>query len=97
MTDTEKREKERIRMRLHNMVFRRENYVDVYTLTEEEKIRLGLIKQPKVLLHSTRIVIPCHYGASALWWESRFIEKGELDRWKAQYPNLEVIDDAKHS
>lgn len=75
----------------------REQYVDIYTLTPEERLRMGLIKKPKVLLHKLQIVIPVHYGSSGVWWESQFIEKAELDRWKAQYPNLEVIDDGKHS
>ncbi len=75
----------------------REQYVDIYNLTPEERLRMGLIKKPKALLHKMQIVIPVHYGASALWWETRFIEAAELDRWKAQYPNMEVIDDGKHS
>lgn len=70
----------------------REQYVDIYTLTPDERLRMGLIKKPKVLLHKLQIVIPVHYGSSGVWLESRFIEKAELAWWKQLYPNLEVIE-----
>lgn len=69
----------------------REEYLNIYELTPEEKVRLGLIKKPKVLLHKTQIVIPVHYGSSGVWWETRFIERADLPYWKALHPNLEVI------
>ena len=72
--------------------FRRENYVDIYTLTEDEKIRMGL-KKPKPLKGTIHIVIPVHYGTQGLQWQDRFVTPAALPAWKAQYPNLEVIED----
>lgn len=65
---------------------------DVYTLTEEEKIALGLIKKPKPLNGLIHIVIPVHYGSHAVIWENRFVTKSALVAWKAQYPNLQVLE-----
>ena len=69
---------------------------DVYTLTEEEKIALGLIKKPKPLNGLIHIVIPVHYKAQGVMWESRFVTAGALEGWKEQYPNLEVVENAIH-
>lgn len=75
----------------------RRDTVDVFTLTEEEKIRMGLIKKPAPLKGTIHIVVPEHYGASGLIWQSHFVTEAVLPAWKREYPNLEVIDDAKHS
>ena len=74
----------------------REDYVNVYELTEDEKVRIGL-KKPQPLNGTIHIVIPVHYGAQGVQWQDRFVTPAALEGWKAQYPNMEVIDDAKNS
>lgn len=69
----------------------------VRNLTDEEKQRLGLVKKPTPLRGTIHIVVPEHYGASGLIWQSHFVTEAALESWKREYPNLEVIDDAKHS
>ena len=64
----------------------------VYNLTEKEKIALGLIKKPKPLKGLIHIVIPVHYKAQGVMWESRFVTAGALEGYREQYPNLEVVD-----
>ena len=64
----------------------------VYTLTEKEKIALGLIRRPKPLKGLIHIVIPVHYKAQGVMWESRFVTAGALDGWREQYPNLQIME-----
>lgn len=71
---------------------RREAWSDVYTLTRDEKIALGLIKKPKPLAHLVHIVIPEHYGAQGMMWASRFIPESQLQYYQDNYPNLQVIE-----
>ena len=71
--------------------FRRENYVDIYTLTEDEKIRMGL-KKPKPLKGTIHIVIPIHYGVKGVQWQDRFVTPAALEGYKQQYPNLQIIE-----
>ena len=61
-----------------------------FALTEHEQIMLGKrhrVPKPKKL----HIVIPMHYGAKGVWWESRMIAADDLDSWQARYPDLQVV------
>lgn len=82
--------------REHNREYRRENYTGVYELTETEKLRMGL-KKPKPLKGNIHIVIPVHYGTQGVQWQDRFVTPASLEWYRQQYPNMEVIDDGKHS
>ena len=62
----------------------------VYKLTDAEKIRLGL-KKPAPLRGTIHIVIPEHYGSSRVIWMSRFVTEAQLDGYKAQYPDMQII------
>ena len=78
--------------RKHNQKYRAENYSSVYTLTEKEKIALGIIKKPKPLKNLVHIVIPEHYGAKGVMWNSRFIPESQLQYYRDNYPNLQIIE-----
>lgn len=78
--------------RLRVMKYRRENYIDVRVPTEAEKIAMGLVKKP-VVKGTIHIVIPEHYGAKGVWWESRFVTEAQLDGYKAQYPDMQILDE----
>lgn len=69
----------------------RRETVDVYTLTEDEKLRMGLIKKPAPLKGTIHIVIPVHHSSHGIIWESRFVTEKALEGWRHDYPNLEVI------
>lgn len=71
---------------------KRRETTDVFNLTEQEKINLGLIKKPKPVRDLIHIVVPEHYGASGLIWQSHFVTEAALTLWIRQYPNLEVIE-----
>ena len=62
----------------------------VYKLTDAENIRLGL-KKPAPLRGTIHIVIPEHYGSSGVIWMSRFVTEAQLDGYKAQYPDMQII------
>lgn len=64
---------------------------EVYTLTEQEKEWLGL-KKPAPLKGTIHISIPVHYGGRALMWVDRFVTEGQLEGYKEQYPNLQIIE-----
>ena len=72
--------------------YRDETTNNVYELTEREKIAMGLIKKPKVLKDMVHIVIPEHYHAEGVIWQSRFIPEAELEWYKAQYPNMQIVE-----
>lgn len=74
----------------------REDYVNVYELTEDEKVRIGL-KKLQPLNGTIHIVIPVHYGPQGVQWQDRFVTPAALDGYRQQYPNMEVIDDGKHN
>lgn len=82
--------------RLRVMKYRRENYIDVRVPTEAEKIAMGLVKKP-VVKGTIHIVIPVHYGIQGVQWQDRFVTPASLEGYRQQYPNMEVIDDGKHS
>lgn len=65
-----------------------------YNLSDAEKIRLGL-KKPATPKGTIHVVIPMHYGAKGVWWESRYITPAEFLLCKAAHPNMQVIDGAK--
>lgn len=69
----------------------REIYHDVQTLTESEKIAMGLVKKP-VVKGTIHIVVPEHYGAKGVWWESRWVTPAELEVYKARVPDLQIIE-----
>ena len=66
----------------------------LYNLSDAEKIRLGL-KKPAAPKGTIHVVIPMHYGAKGVWWESRYITPAEFLLCKAAHPNMQVIDGAK--
>ena len=78
--------------RLRVMKYRRENYIDVRTPTEAEKIAMGLIKKP-VVKGTIHIVVPEHYGAKGVWWESRWVTPAELEVYKVRVPDLQIIEE----
>lgn len=65
---------------------------EVYTLTESEKIALGLKKKPVPAKDLIRVVVPEHYGAAGVIWQSRYVTPAALEGLRAQYPNMEVIE-----
>lgn len=64
----------------------------LYNLSDVEKIRLGLKKPvaPKGTIH---VVVPQHYGAKGVWWESRFVTEAELEGYVHQFPNMQILDE----
>ena len=69
----------------------REDYVNVYELTEDEKVRIGL-KKPKPLNGTIHIVIPVHYGTQGVQWQNRFVTPAELEGYKVRVPDLQIIE-----
>ena len=49
-------------------------------------------KTARNITKNTTIVVPEHYGASGLIWQSHFVTEAALTLWIRQYPNLEVIE-----
>lgn len=77
--------------RLRDKKYRQENYIDVRTPTESEKIAMGLVKKP-VVKGTIHIVVPEHYGTKGVWWESRWVTPAELEVYKARVPDLQIIE-----
>ena len=61
----------------------------VYTLTEREKIALGL-KKPKPSV-TVRVVIPVHHTSSGMIWETHEVSPAMYRLLREQYPDMEVI------
>ena len=62
-----------------------------YNLSDAEKIRLGL-KKPAAPKGTIHVVIPMHYGAKGVWWESRWVTPAELEVYKVRVPDLQIIE-----
>ena len=69
----------------------RDMYLDIRTPTEAEKIAMGLVKKP-VMKGTIHIVVPEHYGAKGVWWESRWVTPTELEVYKVRVPDLQIIE-----
>lgn len=49
------------------------------------------LRMPAPLRGLIHIVVPEHYGSSAAMWTSRFVTEAQLDGYKAQYPDMQII------
>ena len=67
------------------------NTSDVYKLTEDERVWLGLSKRKIPAKDMVKVVMPVHYSSHGVIWETVRVSKASLYELKAQYPNLEVI------
>lgn len=84
------------RNRIYQAKYRKENrdiYFNVFRLSDEDRLRMGLVKKPKPLRGTIHIVIPLHYGVKGMWWQSRFVTPAELEGYLLQYPNLQILDE----
>ena len=72
--------------------YSKKEWSEVYTLTESEKIALGLKKKPVPVKDLIRVVVPEHYGAAGVIWQSRNVTPAALEGLRAQYPNLEIVE-----
>lgn len=64
---------------------------NVYNLTEQEKIWLGLIKSP-IRRGNIRIAYPVHYSAASVVWKTTYTSDIMLPKWRVKYPNLQVLE-----
>lgn len=62
----------------------------IFKLTDEERIRLGLIKAPEKA-RTLKIVYPVHVSARAMYYQTVVIPKDDLWAWMAKHPGVEVI------
>ncbi len=58
---------------------------------KEETIMSEYLRMPAPLRGTIHIVIPEHYGSSGVIWMSRFVTEAQLDGYKAQYPDMQII------
>ena len=67
-----------------------------YSLSEQDQRILGKrLNKPKP--KKLQIAIPLHYGVKGVWWESRIIPAEDLEHWRAEYPDLQVITERRLS
>lgn len=70
---------------------RKSEWSEVYTLTAQERRWLGLAR-PAPRHDLIRVVVPEHYGAAGVIWQSRFVPEAELEWYKGHYPNLQIVE-----
>lgn len=75
----------------HYRAERGNELTDIYTLTAQERRWLGLAR-PAPRHDLIRVVVPEHYGAAGVIWQSRFVTPAALEGLRAQYPNLEIVE-----
>lgn len=51
---------------------------------------MAVSKEVKLKPKLIRVIIPYHYGAKGMWWESKFVTEAELPSVMAAHPNLEI-------
>ena len=75
----------------HYRAERGHELTDIYTLTAQERRWLGLAR-PAPRHDLIRVVVPEHYGAAGVIWQSRYVTPAALEGLRAQYPNLEIVE-----
>ena len=75
----------------HYRAERGHELTDIYTLTAQERRWLGL-SRPAPRHDLIRVVVPEHYGAAGVIWQSRYVTPAALEGLRAQYPNLEIVE-----
>ena len=75
----------------HYRAERGNELTDIYTLTAQERRWLGLAR-PAPRHDLIRVVVPEHYGAAGVIWQSRYVTPAALEGLRAQYPNLEIVE-----
>lgn len=73
------------------MTWRKKVFQDVYNLTDQEKVSLGL-KKPAPLRDLVHIVIPVHHSSHGVIWESRFVAVAAVPSWRSQYLEMEEVE-----
>ena len=64
---------------------------DVYSLTEDEKVWLGLKIRP-VKRGNILIAVPVHYTSSSCEWHTEWISDLMLPKYRCVHPNLQVLE-----
>lgn len=67
---------------------------EIYRLTDTEKIWLGL-KTPEKIPGTVRVAFPEHYGSAAVMWRTKWIQKSQVDAYRAKYPEMQVIEERR--
>jgi hypothetical protein len=80
--------KEKTDMRKHRLTV--EEWRMIRQLRKEADITV--LKKPEPLKGNIHIVFPMHYGSQGMMWVDRFVTEGQLEGYKQQYPNLQIIE-----
>ena len=64
---------------------------DVYSLTEDEKVWLGLKHRP-IRKGNILIAVPVHYTSSSCEWHTEWISDFMLPKYRVVHPNLQVLE-----
>lgn len=75
----------------HYRAERGNELTDIYTLTAQERRWLGLAR-PAPRHDLIRVVVPEHYGAAGVIWQSRFIPEAELEWYRTHFPNMQIVE-----
>ena len=67
------------------------NTGEMYTLRDDEKIWLGLVRTP-IRHGNVLIAIPHHYTSASVQWSTQWVSDWQLPKYRCGHPNLQVLE-----